>query len=74
MSPLQDYGYWYKDYFLTPDMVTAYFAIDKATVNNGCMKVHERPPTSLTVLQSGTTQVCLCSVLLSCSQVQLYSV
>ncbi len=32
----QDYGYWYKDFFLTPDMLTAYFAIDRQTMENGC--------------------------------------
>ena len=35
----QDYGYWYKDFFLTPDMMTAYFAIDRQTMANGCIKM-----------------------------------
>ena len=35
----QDYGYWYKDFFLTPDMLTAYFAIDRQTMDNGCIKL-----------------------------------
>lgn len=39
----QDYGYWYKDYFLAPDMLTAYFAVDCATLENGCMKVSHLP-------------------------------
>ena len=33
------YGYWYKDFFLTPDMLTAYFAIDRQTMDNGCIKL-----------------------------------
>ena len=32
-------GYWYKDFFLTPDMMTAYFAIDPQTMENGCIKM-----------------------------------
>lgn len=37
----QDYGYWYKDYFLSPQMGTAYLAIDaqNSKLNNGCLKL-----------------------------------
>lgn len=35
----QDYGYWYKDYFLKPHMATAYFAIDPQTLENGCVRM-----------------------------------
>eukprot|EP00051_Salpingoeca_urceolata_P019242 m.278489 g.278489 ORF g.278489 m.278489 type:complete len:214 (+) comp19382_c0_seq13:591-1232(+) len=35
----QDYGYWYKDYFLTPDMLTVFLAVDHCTPENGCMTV-----------------------------------
>merc|ERR1719273_1647445 len=35
----QDYGYWYKDYFLMPHMATAYIAIDNCTRANGCLKL-----------------------------------
>ena len=37
--PCQDYGYWYKDYFLAPHMATAWFAVDPSTRENGCLKV-----------------------------------
>ena len=35
----QDYGYWYKDFFLLPTMATAYFAIDRQTAENGALTV-----------------------------------
>ena len=35
----QDYGYWYKDFFLAPHMATAWFAVDDSTRENGCLKV-----------------------------------
>lgn len=37
----QDYGYWYKDYFLLPTMATAYLAIDPQSeaLNNGCLRL-----------------------------------
>eukprot|EP00316_Scyphosphaera_apsteinii_P002110 CAMPEP_0119331772 /NCGR_PEP_ID=MMETSP1333-20130426/81358_1 /TAXON_ID=418940 /ORGANISM="Scyphosphaera apsteinii, Strain RCC1455" /LENGTH=287 /DNA_ID=CAMNT_0007341451 /DNA_START=200 /DNA_END=1063 /DNA_ORIENTATION=- len=35
----QDYGYWYKDYFLLPKLATVYFAIDKQTAENGALAV-----------------------------------
>jgi ectoine hydroxylase-related dioxygenase (phytanoyl-CoA dioxygenase family) len=35
----QDYGYWYSDYFLTPEMLTVYFAIDEQTAENGPLRL-----------------------------------
>lgn len=37
----QDYGYWYKDYFLTPDMATCYLAVDPQNeeLNNGALQL-----------------------------------
>lgn len=35
----QDYGYWYKNGCLYPLMLSAMIAIDKATRENGCLKV-----------------------------------
>lgn len=35
----QDYYYWYTMGCLYPDMATAYFAIDKSTEDNGCLKI-----------------------------------
>jgi len=35
----QDYGYWYENGCLFPNMGTIYIAIDKATKENGCLKV-----------------------------------
>ena len=35
----QDYGYWYKDGFLMPSMLTAYFAVDAQTQENGALTV-----------------------------------
>ncbi|XP_003385392.2 PREDICTED: uncharacterized protein LOC100635181 [Amphimedon queenslandica] len=35
----QDYGYWYSNTCLFPDMGTVFIAIDKADVGNGCLKV-----------------------------------
>ncbi|XP_074642520.1 L-proline trans-4-hydroxylase-like [Tubulanus polymorphus] len=35
----QDYGYWYPNGCLFPDMGTAYIAVDKCTVENGCLEV-----------------------------------
>jgi len=35
----QDYGYWYSNGCLWPDMASVYIAIDEATRANGCMQV-----------------------------------
>jgi ectoine hydroxylase len=35
----QDYGYWYENGVLYPDLVSVYIAVDPATMQNGCMKV-----------------------------------
>lgn len=35
----QDYGYWYNNGCLTPDMGSCLIAIDQATVANGCLQV-----------------------------------
>lgn len=32
---LQDYSYWYKDFFLFPHMQTVWVALDKSTRENG---------------------------------------
>lgn len=34
----QDYGYWYQNGCLYPDMASLYIAIDRATQENGCMQ------------------------------------
>lgn len=35
----QDYGYWYKNGFLFPDMLSVYVALTPATRENGCLQV-----------------------------------
>ncbi len=35
----QDYGYWYNNGCLFPDMASCMFAVDKATRENGCLQV-----------------------------------
>lgn len=35
----QDYGYWYKNYCLFPNLISAFIAVDKCTRENGCMQV-----------------------------------
>ena len=35
----QDYGYWYKDGFLFPEMLSALTAVTSATRQNGCLQV-----------------------------------
>src|SRR5882724_7626669 len=35
----QDYGYWYKNGCLLPDMASALIAVDRATKENGCLQV-----------------------------------
>ncbi|KAI8518090.1 hypothetical protein Bbelb_041070 [Branchiostoma belcheri] len=35
----QDYGYWYNNGLLYPDMATVYIAVDKADKTNGCLQV-----------------------------------
>jgi ectoine hydroxylase len=37
----QDYAYWYEMGCLYPDMATAFIAIDRATLGNGCLKLVE---------------------------------
>ena len=38
----QDYGYWYQNGVLTPDLVSAFIAGDPCTRENGCLQVIER--------------------------------
>lgn len=35
----QDYGYWYKNGFLYPNMMTVFIAIDKCMKANGCLQI-----------------------------------
>jgi len=35
----QDYGYWYSNGCLFPDMASCMFAVDRATRENGCLQV-----------------------------------
>lgn len=35
----QDYGYWYQNGVLFPDLVSVFIAVDKATRENGCLQV-----------------------------------
>ena len=35
----QDYGYWYQNGVLFPDLTSAFIAVDKATRENGCLQV-----------------------------------
>lgn len=35
----QDYGYWYSNGVLTPNLVSAFIAVDQATRENGCLQV-----------------------------------
>ena len=36
----QDYGYWYMNGCLFPDMGTAFIAIDRCDEENGCLEVN----------------------------------
>ena len=35
----QDYGYWYENGCLTPDMGSVFIALDPCTKENGCLRV-----------------------------------
>src|SRR3954447_10097249 len=35
----QDYGYWYQNGVLTPNLTSVFIAVDPATIENGCMQV-----------------------------------
>ncbi|MGI9470670.1 MAG: phytanoyl-CoA dioxygenase family protein [Rubripirellula sp.] len=35
----QDYGYWYSNGVLTPNLVSAFIAVDPATRDNGCLQI-----------------------------------
>lgn len=35
----QDYGYWYKNGFLFPDLLTAFVAVDDSVKQNGCLQI-----------------------------------
>ena len=35
----QDYGYWYSNGVLTPNLVSAFIAVDPATRHNGCLQI-----------------------------------
>ena len=38
----QDYGYWYQNAVLKPNLVSAFIAVDPCTKENGCLQVIER--------------------------------
>lgn len=38
----QDYGYWYQNAVLKPNLVSAFVAVDPSTKQNGCLQVIER--------------------------------
>ena len=38
----QDYGYWYQNGCLFPDMGTAFIAIDRCDEDNGCLQVGKK--------------------------------
>ena len=38
----QDYGYWYQNAVLKPDLVSAFIAVDRANKENGCLQVIPR--------------------------------
>lgn len=38
----QDYGYWYENGVLSPNLCSVYIAVDPATVENGCLQVLKR--------------------------------
>ena len=38
----QDYGYWYQNAVLKPNLVSAFIAVDPSTKQNGCLQVIER--------------------------------
>ncbi|MBO9605371.1 MAG: phytanoyl-CoA dioxygenase family protein [Paenibacillaceae bacterium] len=35
----QDYGYWYDQGFMYPNLISAFTALDPATIENGCLRV-----------------------------------
>lgn len=35
----QDYGYWYDQGFVNPNIISAYVALDEATIENGCIQM-----------------------------------
>jgi hypothetical protein len=37
----QDYGYWYQNGVISPDLCSAFIAVDRATKENGCLQVIE---------------------------------
>ena len=46
----QDYGYWYQNGVLFPDLVSVFIAVDPATRENGCLQVlRGSQPVRLTV-------------------------
>ena len=51
----QDYGYWYQNGCLFPDMASAFIAIDPNTKANGCLQVlrgsHKMPTLTVSMLQ-----------------------
>ena len=40
----QDFGYWYENACLAPEMLSIYISLDKATRENGCLQVLKRSP------------------------------
>jgi ectoine hydroxylase len=38
----QDYGYWYQNAVLKPQLMSAFIAVDRATKENGCLQVIEQ--------------------------------
>jgi len=41
----QDYGYWYSNGLLSPNLISCFIAIDRATKENGCLQIIPRSQT-----------------------------
>ena len=58
----QDYGYWYQNGCLFPDLASVFIALDPATRENGCLQVH-----SFTELRMDTRLQLLPAERISCA-------
>eukprot|EP00058_Branchiostoma_floridae_P027472 XP_002612963.1 hypothetical protein BRAFLDRAFT_74748 [Branchiostoma floridae] len=59
----QDYGYWYENGCIFPDMGTVFIALDQATQENGCLKVQKFLPLVHVELEPGDALFFHCNLL-----------
>jgi Phytanoyl-CoA dioxygenase (PhyH) len=59
----QDYGYWYYNGCLRPDLLSVMIALDKTTRENGCLQIAEQCPIEYCELDKGDALIFHCNAI-----------